>query len=170
MAVPADLKKRKIVFRDAKGDTSRLTVLVGGADEAGVEANYTTLRNHVEAISNCGVNDDNNPVPLIPYGVQAVYENVEDGALLTFQDPTNGSLHRYKIPAPKAAIFLADGETVNQAQADIVSLISDFETFVYGAYLAPSPLTYLAGVRVRRKMHRRMTIFTKSGNLDEPAE
>lgn len=173
MAAPAAMQKRKYAFRDAKGQVGRMVVLIGGADSNGVETNYIALANLLQAVSNAHVSLDINPAADRAYGAQAVYETVEDKAQLTFTAALadGGTIHRWQVPAPKAAIFQADGQTVDQAQADVVALVGAFETYVYPASSATAPMAaYIGGFRVKRKLQRRMNVFTKSANLDEPAE
>lgn len=98
------------------------------------------------------------------FGSQAQFQNAEDKALLTWLCADN-TLHRMSIPAPKVAIFLADQETVNLANALIVTLVSEMLTVDptggYACNKSGSAFTALvAGLRVRRKFQRKTTIWT----------
>lgn len=115
------------------------------------------------------------------YGASAQFPSAEDKARLTFLAldddiaPTFASFVHYEVPAPKLAIFYADQETVNSATAPMTALIN--------ALLAIDPSgghtvsnagslvgSFLGGVRKRRKLQRKLTIYDKSPNLDEPEE
>lgn len=167
MAAPVVALYKGFSFRDSKGQTSRMRVLIGDATVAAVgtdEANFTT---HLGGVSNCNVwfTESNNPGHT--YGTSAEYETVEDKMSLTFTDPS-GFLHRYQVPAPKTAGFLADGETVDSAQTQVALLITDFTTFIYGRFNDTAPLVYVGGTRLRKKIKRKFTIWTKNPALAGP--
>ena len=169
MAAPADTQFRTMGFRDAKGNTSRVRVLIGAATDAALQTAFNTIQGHVQAITNANEYDVNNGNLSAhrTYGTSAEYNTVEDKAVLTFVSQ-QGTLHRYQFPAPKAAIFDADQETVNAAQTDVAAVITDFQTSVYGLPADTAPLTYVGGQRIRRRMHRRVTIFDKDPTLTGP--
>lgn len=171
MAAPATPILWSYVFRDAKGNTSRMKMILGAADNAVNTVNANVLKAHLAAISNAHVDDANDAAPINKriYGTSGEYDTVEDKAVLTFTDDI-GNLHRYQVPAPKAAIFSADQETVNPANAAVASVITDMSTFAYGNYNSASPLVYIGGVRLRRRMQRKVNIFIKDPTLAEPAE
>src|ERR1051326_7862626 len=148
MAAPAVADQLTVRFRDSKGKTSRLKVIIGGADHAATVTNLNTLVTDLAAVTNCALRSGLDPRPLVAYGSTAEFASVEDGALLTFADVV-GRLHRFKIPAPKVA---------------------DFATFVYGSNVDTAPLTYIGGVRLRKKLHRKFTIFTKDPTLSGEGE
>jgi hypothetical protein len=108
------------------------------------------------------------PAQEVVYGTNAVYPAVEDKAIFTFQTATGG-IHRLQIPAPKSTIFLADGETVDPANTDVVAFVSavianavtrNGEVIGFGAF----------GTRIRRKLHRKLTIFVKNPDETGPGE
>jgi hypothetical protein len=169
MAAPAAAYRVSLTFRDAKGNTSRLRVLVGDATSAAVITDIGTLEGHVAAVTNAHTGTNLDSTPNTTYGTNATFASVEDGAILTFVGP-NGDLHRYKIPAPKSVIFNTDGETVLPSQANIAAVINDFQTFVFGSDIDTAPLTYVGGTRIRRKQHRKLNIYIKDPTLTEPAE
>jgi len=108
------------------------------------------------------------------YGVQADYGSAEDKALFTFVD-SGGNIHRYQVPAPKAAIFYADGETVNPANGLVAAWVNVMTNFAANAYFISSrdgePLsTFVGGIRLRRRMQRRLNIFIKNPAETGPAE
>lgn len=171
MAAPADAQFRTMGFRDAKGNTSRMRVLLGAATDAALQTAFNTLQGHVQAITNAAEYDTNNGTLSAhrAYGTSAEYNTVEDKAVLTFVSQ-QGTLHRYQVPAPKTAIFMADQETVDATQADMAAVITDFQTSVYGLPADTAPVTYVGGTRIRRKLHRKATIFDKNPALTGPEE
>jgi hypothetical protein len=74
------------------------------------------------------------------------------------------------VGAPKSANFLSDGETVSAAA--IAAFVSAVTTPVGAATvtsLGKNPYVIsLGGVRQRRKLIRKETVYRKSANLDEP--
>jgi hypothetical protein len=117
----------------------------------------------------------------LDYGTAAPYANAEDKAVLTYQtapisNPFNlfGKM-RISIPAPILALFLADQETVDPANASLVTLTTKLlATDASGGVFADGrgfqPTQFIGGVLVRRKQQRKLTLYTKSPNLDEPEE
>jgi len=169
MAAPATGLKLGFSFRDAKGQVARMRVLIGDATNAAVITDQNTLRGHLAAVSNASVLTSNNPAATPTYGTAATYVDVEDKARLFFKDPLGG-IHRFEVPAPKAAVFKADQQTVDNAQTDMAALITDFATFVYGHATDTAALAYLGGFRARRRTIRKMSIFTLDSSLTNPAE
>lgn len=53
-------------------------------------------------------------------GAANEYGDIRQKAVMVFQDAA-GKFHRYAIPAPRSAIFLADGVTVNPAQTQVAA-------------------------------------------------
>lgn len=168
MAAPVAVLFVNYSYRDAKGNTSRVRVLIGDATTAAIQTDSATLRGHLAAISNAVItNQTFEQFPSRTPGAAATYETVEDKAIMTFYDPA-GMLHRYALCCPAAAIFLADGETVDNANVAVGNVITDFQTFVYGRYTDTAPLVFVGGVRARRKLHRRINIFTRNPQLSGP--
>ncbi len=169
MAAPAYANRRAYQFRDAKGQTARMTVLIGAADAAGFAANADTLRNHLVAMTNAYVSQVGGAVIAHTLGAAATYLDVEDKAQLTFLD-VSGRVHRYAVAAPISAAFQADGETVNAAQAAVAAVIADIVAFGYGSPLDTAPLAYVGGIRGRARFKRRFNIFTKNPTLTDEGE
>ena len=169
-------------FRDAKGNTSRVNffVLYDGATFADGESAAGGVRAALVALTNAALISrrglDGNFQNSNVFGATANYVDVEDKANLTLI-ATDGTFHHMQIPAPLSTIFTADGETVDQANSLVVALVTALSatTGSSGARigsqsLSPFPAKCLVGgKRLRRKLHRRETIFTKSAKLDEPA-
>jgi len=164
---------QSVTFRDAKGHTAVMRCYVNNDS---VPANERTrgldFANDVAALSNAVVESAKGPYTTISspasYGAAAVYASVEDKAVLTFQD-ANGGLHRFAVPAPKASIFLADGETVDPANTDIVAL----ETQVISELKTRDGVGFIGmpgGIRKRVKIRRKETIFTLDPTLSIPDE
>lgn len=171
--MPASPQRCVAVLRDAKGNTARYTFYVDGSVSANAAA--TAMSNVLTALTpltNAVLQSAIGPFVVVPqevvYGTNASYASVEDKAIFTFQTAT-GSIHRPQVPAPKSAIFLADGETVDPANALVVTYVAaiiantitrDGEVVAFGAF----------GTRLRRKMHRKLTIFVKNPALTGPGE
>jgi len=115
------------------------------------------------------------------YGANAQFANAEDKARLWYTTSkvvggvTDFAKASLLIPAPLVAIFYADQETVNPANALVAALTAALGT-VDGAGGAPCDRrgylfgAFIAGELLRRRFQRRITLWDKSANLDEPEE
>jgi hypothetical protein len=165
-------------WRDAKGNIARTKIHVTWDDAHGADLGtlINTLQPLFQAISNANLEHSMgaawNGANGFGYGSQATFGSAEDKAALSFN--TLGGTHTLQIPAPKAAIFLTDAETVNAAQSDIVALVAeivDGETTAFVTDAAGNQVTgMIGGFRVRRKNQRKVNIFTKAPNESIPAE
>lgn len=170
MAAPVAALKVGYNFRDAKGFVRRIRVILGDATNSAIltdSANGTTL---LQAVSNAHVYSTLDAhKSILTLGTAATYLDCEDKAALTFVDP-QGGFHRYQIPAPKSAGFLADQETVNAAETNMSALIGWFQSFVFGAQTDTSALVYVGGTRLRRKQSRKFNVITRDPGLANPGE
>jgi hypothetical protein len=177
-----------ITFRDAKGQTRRVTVCLQTDDTtSALDANLlasgvSNVVNALQTVSNAHVQSEANfygggsAQSGFTYGSTGNYQSVSQQAVLYFitanpdGDPTPvGSI---TIPAPKAEIFEADLVTVNPANADIVTLISALNIAGSTAtgYIACTKSgllysTFVGGVLRGKKLSRRWTKFTKDPTL-----
>ncbi len=111
--------KQNVTFRDSKNQTSSVSWWtindtttsrdVVGSDADNKVASLAALSNAVIA-STHGFHEG--PPTAVVSGSSAQYGEIEDKAVFTFQTAA-GEIHRYQVPSPKAAIFQADGETVD---------------------------------------------------------
>ena len=150
-------------FRDARGFTGTVKVWI---HQTGVPANDrsvgSALAPLLAALSNANLESARGPyttpASAVGYGTQADYGSIEDKAVLSFED-TAGGLHRMKIPAPKAGIFLTDGMTVDNGNTDVAALITD----VIAELVTKEGLAFIgmpAGLRTRVRTRRKMSIWT----------
>lgn len=169
--MPIDPQRCTATFRDAKGNTSKITFFVDGSVSANAAA--TAMSNVLAAttpLTNAVLQSATGPFLVaqqeVVYGTNSTYATIEDKAVFTFQTAT-GALHRPQIPAPKAALFQADGETIDNSNALVIAYVAeiiadtvtrDGEAIGFGAN----------GTRVRRKTHRRFGNFTKNPALTGP--
>jgi hypothetical protein len=172
------IASQSFTFRDAKGMIGKTRIhvfwdIAAAADAAGVANNVkgalTALTNATIQLSTGVLGEVFAPA----YGLTATYENAEDKARLTYL-MADGSLSHIDIPAPLSAIFLADGQTVNTANTLVAGLTTQLTTAVVDAIASSRGgsafLRLLGGQRQRRKTQRKMSIYTLSGNLNQPAE
>lgn len=108
------------------------------------------------------------------YGTNATYANITDVLVLEAIDSA-GSIHRFSIPAPKAALFLADQVAADFSNTDLAALVNvivngdDNPYFIStrsGLQFSSVPV----GSRVRKRNRKRITGFTKNGALSGPAQ
>lgn len=164
MAAPAVGLRLSYTFRDSKGQTGKMRMLIGDATNAAVLTDYNNGIALLQAVSNAKVTVPTDYHKDRTYGTTAQFATVEDKAQLTFKSQ-QGSIVRFQIPAPKAAGFNTDLETVLPTETNMAALKTWFETYVYENITDTSPLTYVGGVRVRRKMQRKFNIFTLDPTL-----
>src|SRR5712671_5400274 len=113
-----------ISLRDARGQTGHIRAYVSADTEAHAIARVNAVKNAVLAVSNGVYSGGNGILALPPFsnalGAAAQFQDAEDKMVLAFQDE-DGSIHRIQIPAPLAADFAADLETVSNA-GDVATL------------------------------------------------
>lgn len=148
-------------FRDAKNQVASLR---GYQDSpADVATNTVIFLPNFQAVSNAHVTWPGGVATAPVAGTAAVYGNVEDKAVFVFQDAA-GSLHKYQVPAPIAAIFQADGETIDYANAAVGTLVTAFlSNFVTREGIALS--ASVGGYRRRSPAQRRFSIRTRNPAL-----
>jgi len=108
-----------VTYRDDKGQTATMRFYIVNATAAGALAAGQALVNALDDLTN-GANDGargayTSSPTVHSYGANANFESVEDKAMLTFQTAT-GAIHRYMIPCPIEAMFMADGEIVEDVE------------------------------------------------------
>lgn len=164
--------KQNYTFRDAKGNTARFSFYVSGATATlqataagNVSSALTPLTNaHLQA----GSGPDTRPPSEVVYGTNAEYASVEDKAMFVFQTAA-GATHRYQVPAPIAAIFKTDGETIDATNTAVIAFVSAMIANATDAN--GNAIAFGAnGTRLRRKIRRRLNIFVKDSSLSGPAE
>lgn len=108
----------------------------------------------------------------LAYGTAAQYLNAEDKLNVALVD-TGGELHRFGIGAPVLAAFLLDQETGKGSQ--LVDFINAMVTPIGVSAFACTPnglafASAVGSVLVRRRQRRKVSLYSKSSNLDEPGE
>lgn len=165
-------------YRDARGNLARVKFFIAYDHAAPLDARTVGLNviTAINGLTNCFSLNGYGPFSEVAgegYGTVATFEDVEDKARITFVDSAGG-LHRLDIPAPIGTgggnIFLADAETVSPAK--IAALTTALTTAVTAAFVSnrgKQPIaSVLGGVRRRSKSRRKLTVYSKSANLDEP--
>lgn len=177
-------------FYDAKQQLARMKVYIADQAFATAATDGENIANTLAPLSNSsqaagGVVRSNGPftsnaVPVSP-GTAATYEDVADKAVFVFQDAFGG-LHRYQVPCPKTAIFLADQETIDFTNALVKQFVANVTNTTF-AGTAPVgmtnalvsredvPLTAaVGGYRRRGKTPRKFNIFTRNPALSGQGE
>lgn len=172
------LTQESVTYRDAKGDTATVrfyiledTALPGeaGTIAGNVIAAISALSNAVE-IRRTGPSSQ--ILDPFQYGATANYQDAVDKLRFTWLDAA-GAPHRMDIPAPKDTAFLADQETASgTALANLITAMSAVSAG--GAKVVSRDGSAfghsLGGLRARRRFRRKLTLYSKSPNLDEPGE
>lgn len=172
------LSKVSLVYKDAKGQTGAVKFYVNADSPADFTAVVQGTQAAIAPITNAVLFS-------IPGGWDGLEATGELGNTGTYQDITlkanmvfvdsNGTIHRYQIPAPKLSIFEPDGVTVD---ADDVN-VAAFVTAMLFAYPGPSHVTsrqgnvltnFVGGTLLKRKFRRRLNIFIEDPDLNQPAE
>lgn len=160
-------------YRDSKGHIGRVAFYVASTGTTVTQAAAAAaILNNLAPITNAAQQSARGPAtevaaPVV-YGTTADFATVEDKAVFTFST-ADGQLHRIQVPAPKIAIFEVDTITVDAAQTDAAAFITNFlgnAVTAGGAAMS----SFVGGVRIRRKLQRKLSIYTKVPELDEPDE
>lgn len=169
-----------ISFRDAKGWINRQhywitgddTDVTFGADLLGIAQ---TIKTAVTALTNGAFAGDSGlsgkDSAIAPsYGSNSEYPAAWQGAVMTWTDSV-GSIHRWKIGAPKIAIFDTDGVTVlnDGTQALVVAYVAALKTTSNGVFPSSrngQPFTnFVGGVLRMGTQPKRFNEFVKSSHL-----
>ena len=161
------------IWRDCKGLTGAVKWYLNEALLATAQADTLNVFGLIDAITNAGVVNVRGPGPhamgTLNYGTAAQYADIEDKALLLFEDAA-GKYHRYLIPAPIEAMFLADGITIDKTQAAMASLITGWTVTYPVCGIDGSILTtYIGGWLRRKRLRRRYNLLTLDPTLTVPA-
>jgi hypothetical protein len=180
--------KQGFTFRDARGHKSTFGFYYycvdfnTAADSAAAIARITLISGDVAALTNAVLVNvtgwASEQLNVAATGGTGDYQNCETKAKLTFQSvytaPVAPQLARMSIPAPiVASVFLADKETVSPALlATLVGHLTTPDGTGGGVCTKNGQLlgTLLGGTLTRNKFQRKLTIYDKSANLDEPEE
>ena len=177
---------QSVTFRDAKGYpwTMRTWISFSDADAAHRDAAYTTGDLIVSALIGAGPGT----LPLTngilqsasgpfgwsvnkAYGTAAQSLNAEDKLMVALLD-TAGVIHRFGIGSPVIAAFLADQETGKGSQlVDFIAAMTTISTGSFACTKEGIPFTgAVTSLLVRRRQRRKVSLLSKSSNLDEPGE
>lgn len=160
-------------FRDVKGQTARMSLFCTDTTAALALTDMTNVYNLLAALTFAAVGPAKGAYTTSPttnaYGTASEYQNIEEKAVFTFQTAT-GALHRYQLPCPKAAIFLADKETIDPANTDVAAFTAAVIANKVSSRDGSLITAFVGGVLARRKMQRRFNIYTKNPQLTTPGE
>lgn len=121
-----DWARRTLQWADVHGNT-RLTHLIG--DVASLGPNFDDVMAAMQAVSNAVVTHYWESAMNIYADAPTtdMYNSVNDECRITFDDGY-GNLTTVIVPAPNRAIFMADGKTLDQLQANVIDFIGAAET------------------------------------------
>lgn len=164
-------------FRDSKGQVATVRFYVHSI--AGTPANLTTVAQAVvTAIANMSVAafqaahgpQNSNQLP-VTYGASGTdYQDVQMKAVMAFSSAT-GAIHRYMVPAPTAAQFKSDKQTLDPANANVAALITAMTTSVAAgdAFVSDrdgNQITlYLGGLFKARRVSKVRSINVRDSSL-----
>ena len=166
-------------WRDAKGFIGKTLNYVTGDNtsdtyEDDVRTVVVTLADAILNLTNAAYQGDSgltfNDQQDLAYGTNATYTAEWMKAVFTFTT-AEGTIHRFKIPAPELDIFEADGVTVKNdgTQADVVAYINAMKTAVNGVFIsskAGEPFDhFVGGILKFGQQPRRFNQFIKSATL-----
>lgn len=176
--MPNSLTRLSLAFVDAKGYYSHMRLFASVDTAADFNALIVSLLSALAPLTNADINGGvgGTILPPVPgaLGTQATFGSVEDKAVMTYV-AVDGSISRFKIPAPSHAMFLADGMTVDAANTDVVAL----NQVILNAAAGPTFFSqrsqigfsiFAGGLRTRVRTQRRISIFTRNPQETGPAE
>lgn len=111
---------------NAVADKSTLKFELNSADYAEADADAGTLLTYLGLITDAEISRLVLSEEQMVSGVRPAHAvNVFDEAVVTtYLDAATNKLHTIRVPAPTAALFLADGQTVNVANADLINWVA----------------------------------------------
>ncbi len=164
--MPTNTVLQSYSFRDSRGMTSTMKFWVttdNAADAATLGGAITTA---LAAMTNAHITSTRGSyadTPEFGYGSDAQYAPIEDKASLTYVTQRQ-VLHRFRVPAPKATVFMADEQTVDPADTLIVAFNTAFLDTITNTFVSDAlgnPLTgYVGGIRTRSPLRRKVNIYT----------
>lgn len=179
-------RPQRTTFRDAKNQTATFgyykvydsTIVSDNAYRADVaETNVAWAALSNAAVQSVTGDQKSAPLPVQTGASGVQYEDVEDKVVFVFQTAT-GEIHRYQIPAPKSAIFQADGETVDFTNSLVKLAIADALAATFGGTAPDADVSKpfcsrggaaitvsVGGYRTRKKAIRRFNVFTRNPAL-----
>jgi hypothetical protein len=133
-------------FRDAESRTATLALYVAQSSVLEVTA---IIKTALAQLSNATVRSMfDSPAP-IGRGTRDLYQSVLDKATLHFETAA-GSRHTHELPAPKRAIFHADGVTLNAKHPEVQVLVQLL--LAHSLTRSGQPyMQFFGGLRVMRK-------------------
>lgn len=119
-------------FRDAKGWIGRMRTFISGNGSTNTASDYdskaATLLGALQALTNCATQAGpitTTGLVTLSYGTNAEYPAEWMKAVMQFSTDS-GQISRFKVPAPKIALFDTDGITIlnDGTQAAIVAYVN----------------------------------------------
>lgn len=180
------IARQVYTLRDAKGFTATMRFYISYSDASATTVNDARVVAEniwfalngtgpgTLPISNAhivGVIGPYNQVQSAGYGTAAQYLNCED-KLMVAMVATDQSVHRFGIPAPTLAAFLADQETGKGSQlVDFVNALVNPSNAAFACTRGGLAFgSAIGSLLIRRRQRRKFTLYSKSANLDEPGE
>lgn len=174
-------RPQSYTFRDNKQQTARVNMFIlntGALTATQLQTNAGNILNDLQGLSNAVLESAKGPFTSVPVavtaGAAATYETVEDKAQFVFTTAT-GILHRYDVPAPLAAIFLADGETVDFTNSLVKQFVADMINATFSGTAVSAGQTAgacsrnaealsgaVGGIRIRKRLQRKFNIYTRA--------
>lgn len=142
-------------YEDQENEAARQTYYLDGVVSNPAAAAPAALVAAIEGISDAAIVK----VTLLPTDssilgatVDAEYSDIEDKVTF-YCKSASGLSYKFALPCPEAGIFLADKETVDLADPDVVNMV----TIIQSTFKATdgTALTVLRGARTRTKNHKR---------------
>jgi hypothetical protein len=174
-----ELVRQTFTWRDLRGHTGKTSLwlyydpAVTGS-EASARTQAVAMESALAALTNCALYRAsgvyNVQSAALTYGAAADYGNAETKLRIRLLG-SDASIHKFELPGPKVADFEADLQTAKaSAIAATIALLVAAPT-TSAAFVTPGGLAWsasLGGTLIRRKFQRKLTIYQKSANLDEP--
>lgn len=157
-------------YRDDKGQTGSVRMFIIADTQADAEPLASDIADAIDAMTNAhhdsSIGAFTSVAGDITRGTDALYERIEDKAVMEFRT-TAGAVHKYQIPAPKGAIFMTDGETVDQTNG----LVTTFVTAMLAGAGSRDGVAlgrFVGGVLGRVPLRRKFSIETRNPSLTGP--
>jgi hypothetical protein len=162
--------RNTLSLRDGAGYLYRTTWYTVAADIATAAASAVSLRNNIDAASDCLVQAESGPcgADTFPPRYGLVGHPGSDKAELTFVT-VNGAYHRWRIPGPKPSLFYVDGETVDPLNGLVLALIGSYTDGLTCDRNGVTFQSFIGGRKLSGPKPRRVGLITHNPQNTGPA-
>jgi hypothetical protein len=158
-------------LRDARGRVGWIKTYINWATLAGAAGQGSALAGVLPGATNAALQSARGPYTTAPtaptYGAALQWAGIDDVVRL-FMRTAAGTIFKFDIPAPRSAMFLADGETGLLSSGALKTIGDRLVTSHFCDRDGHDFLALVFAVRTRRRDRRHLSIYQKNALLTGP--